>query len=72
MVDLDDPVSEISDTIELDEYQQQELDEIANLNKNFDIFGTDLDTVSMVTGNNVDLRICDCLRKQSNQQAEVL
>lgn len=31
--------------MELDAYQQQELEEIANLNKNIDIFGTDLDQV---------------------------
>ena len=34
--------------MELDAYQQQELEEIANLNKNIDIFGTDLDQVMII------------------------
>ena len=37
--------SNSTNLMELDAYQQQELEEIANLNKNIDIFGTDLDRV---------------------------
>ena len=40
--------SNATNLMELDAYQQQELEEIANLNKNIDIFGTDLDQVMII------------------------
>ena len=40
--------SNSTNLMELDAYQQQELEEIANLNKNIDIFGTDLDQVMIL------------------------